>query len=254
MLEEWRTKAKLLQELDALRSRAAQLGKVERKKRDEELKEPEQTFRTLFDSVDEGVLLANVKNKQFVTGNKAICQMLGCNLEEITNLGIMDIHPQEDWDYLMEQFEKQARGELALAKDIPVKRKDGSILYADINSFPVTLAGRTYLMSVFRETLPQKAKSILQQDTSTSSYAGKPLTASEMRIFELLANGMNNKEIAHLLHRSVRTIEWHRVHVMHKLGVDNLADLVKRAAVMGLVDLPVTQRRGKTARNSENHP
>ena len=48
---------------------------------------------------------------------------------------------------------------------------------------------------------------------------------------------MSNKEIAVLLHRSARTIEVHRAHLMQKLGVDNLVDLVKRVASMGLVDL-----------------
>ncbi|MHC4582111.1 MAG: LuxR C-terminal-related transcriptional regulator [Planctomycetota bacterium] len=48
-----------------------------------------------------------------------------------------------------------------------------------------------------------------------------------------------------MLHRSVRTIEWHRSHIMHKLGVESLADLVKKAASMGLVDLPADQRADK---------
>jgi hypothetical protein len=32
---------------------------------------------------------------------------------------------------------------------------------------------------------------------------------------------------------------------MHKLGVESLADLVKKAASMGLVDLPADQRADK---------
>ena len=85
------------------------------------------------------------------------------------------------------------------------------------------------------------------------SFTSKPLTASEMRIFELLVNGMSNKGIANLLGRSVRTIEDHRTHLMRKPGVGNLGDLVKRAAVMRLIDLPAKQRQGKAALNTENH-
>jgi PAS domain S-box-containing protein len=51
----------------------------------------------------------------------------------------------------MEQFEKQAKGEIKLAKDIPVKRKDGTVFYADVNSAPVRLGGKTYLMGLFRD-------------------------------------------------------------------------------------------------------
>ena len=66
----------------------------------------------------------------------------------------------------------------------------------------------------------------------------KPLTRTEKKILHLILNGKSNKEIASLLHRSVRTIEVHRSHIMRKFDADNLIDLFKRAAAMGLVELP----------------
>ena len=83
-----------------------------------------------------------------------------------------------------------------------------------------------------------KVKSILQQNTFDDSYRGKPLTESEMKVLKLIIDGKSNKKIAHIMHRSVRTIEVHRGHLMRKLDVDNVVDLVKRAAMMGLVELP----------------
>ena len=53
--------------------------------------------------------------------------------------------------------------------------------------------------------------------------------------------------IANILHRSARTVEVHRAHLMHKLGVDNLVDLVKRVASMGLVDLEEKQEADETS-------
>ena len=244
MMEEWKVKGELLQELDALRDRIAQLERAERGETGQEFAGPEQAFRAIFADVVEGILLADVESEKFITGNKAICQMLGCCPEETTRLGVMDIYPQEDVDYIKEQFERQAKGELTLARNIPVRRKDGSIFYADINSVPVTLAGKTYLMSVFRETSPHKVQSTPQQGAGADSYADKPLTASEMRVWRLIVRGMSNREIAQSVHRSVRTVEGHRARLMHKLGVENSVELVKRAAVMGLVDLPAEQRPG----------
>jgi len=83
-----------------------------------------------------------------------------------------------------------------------------------------------------------KVKSILQQNTFDDSYRGKPLTESEMKVLKLIIDGKSNKEIALIMHRSIRTIEVHRGHLMRKLDVDNVVDLVKRAAMMGLVELP----------------
>jgi len=66
----------------------------------------------------------------------------------------------------------------------------------------------------------------------------KLLTRTEMKVLHFILDGKSNKEIANELHRSVRTVEVHRSHIMRKLGVDNLVELVKQAAAMGLVDLP----------------
>jgi DNA-binding CsgD family transcriptional regulator len=46
--------------------------------------------------------------------------------------------------------------------------------------------------------------------------------------------GKGNKEIAHILDRSIRTVEDHRANIMLKLGADNIVDLIKK------VSLPVT--------------
>jgi len=96
-----------------------------------------------------------------------------------------------------------------------------------------------------------KVKSILQQSTVDDSYRGKSLTESEMRVLKLIISGKSNKEIAYILHRSIRTIEVHRGHLMHKLDVDNVVDLVKRAAMMGLVELPAKQKRDNANQDAE---
>ena len=58
----------------------------------------------------------------------------------------------------------------------------------------------------------------------------------EKIILRLILQGRTNKEIAEILNRSVRTVEVHRSHIMHKLDVDNVVELAKRAAAMGLDD------------------
>ena len=239
MLEEWKIKGQLLQELDTLRSRIAQMEQAGLENHDKELKRLELTFRTILDEMAEGILLEHLESKQFVTGNKAICRMLGRSLDEIKNLALVDVHPQEDLDYLTEQYEKHARGEPTLVKNIPIKRKDGSIFHADINSVPVTLAGKKYLMSIVRESSPRNAISILEFNAPADTYNGKTLTGSEMRVLRLIVKGMSNKEIAQSLHRSRRTIEGHRAHLMQKLVVDNSVELIRKAVEAGLVDLPV---------------
>ncbi len=77
-----------------------------------------------------------------------------------------------------------------------------------------------------------------RQSTRANPRLTKSLTRTEINVLRFILDGKSNKEIAHLLHRSVRTIEVHRSHIMRKFSVDNLVDLVKQAAMMGLIDLP----------------
>ena len=122
----------------------------------ESLNTSEEKLRVIFDNATDGILLADVERKRFHTANAAACEMLRCDPEEITELGVADIHPQESLPDVVKEFEKQARGEITLARDIPVRRSDGSVFYADVNSAPVRLGRRTYLMGIFRDVTERR--------------------------------------------------------------------------------------------------
>ena len=62
----------------------------------------------------------------------------------------------------------------------------------------------------------------------------KPLTKRETQILRSILDGKTNKQIALMLSRSCRTIEYHRSRLMRKLNAHNTAELVKRAVAMGI--------------------
>lgn len=55
------------------------------------------------------------------------------------------------------------------------------------------------------------------------------LTKREKEILRMIIDGRNNKEIADLLEKSVRTIETHRFNIMKKMNVTNAIDMVNKA-------------------------
>jgi two-component system response regulator FixJ len=77
-------------------------------------------------------------------------------------------------------------------------------------------------------------QSAIKNSGPTAPLRGKPLTKTERTILRLILQGKSTKEIANILRHSPKTVEVHRRHIMHKLDVDNLVALVKRAASMGL--------------------
>jgi len=126
------------------------------RKKIEELNEEKEKLQIIFDSANDGILIADIESKKFYTGNKAICRMLGYSLDEIKNLNVLDIHPKKDLPYVLGQFKLQAIKKIDLAKNMPVKRKDGSIFYADINSSPIRISGKSYLLGIFRDITEKK--------------------------------------------------------------------------------------------------
>jgi DNA-binding NarL/FixJ family response regulator len=61
------------------------------------------------------------------------------------------------------------------------------------------------------------------------------LTARELEILSLIAEGKSNKEIAELLSLSVSTVQTHRLHLMRKLGAHDCTHLVRYAIREGLI-------------------
>ena len=100
-----------------------------------------------------------------------------------------------------------------------------------------------------RESFLDKITMIFVENKSESINVEVPLTKTERKILKMVIAGKSNKEIAQLMHRSIRTIEVHRARLMHKLKADNLVDLVKRAVALGLIKLPP---KNKQEQNDEN--
>ena len=63
------------------------------------------------------------------------------------------------------------------------------------------------------------------------------LTAREQQVLRLIAEGMSNKEVAKALSISVRTVEHHRLNIMRKLDVSNVAGLIKYAVKAKLISV-----------------
>lgn len=73
------------------------------------------------------------------------------------------------------------------------------------------------------QSLMQDRKSIREKSTRLLDH----LTPREHEVMNLVVGGYHNREIAEKLGISVRTVEVHKAHVMSKVGVDSVADLVR---------------------------
>jgi DNA-binding NarL/FixJ family response regulator len=61
------------------------------------------------------------------------------------------------------------------------------------------------------------------------------LTTRQREILQLIAEGNSTKEIAHKLNVSVKTVETHRMQLMERLGINDIAGLVRYAIRHGII-------------------
>lgn len=73
------------------------------------------------------------------------------------------------------------------------------------------------------------------QNTESSAFSN--LSGREREVLQLIAEGKGTKDIAAILHVSVKTIESHRKQIMDKLGLHSIAELTKYAIREGLTQL-----------------
>ena len=121
--------------------------------------ESEARFRSFFENAADGFLVADVSTGQFSMANPALCQMTGYSHEDILKLSVPDIHPEEAVADVLDTFEKQAKGEVPLAHDIPVKAQNGSVIYCDINAIPIVRDGKKFVLGVFRNVTEKRVLS-----------------------------------------------------------------------------------------------
>lgn len=104
-----------------------------------------------------------------------------------------------------------------------------------------------------RQSFLATVESLLKQAADTKPTLRKPLTQTEMKIFHLILEGKNNREMAELLHRSTRTVEDHRYSIFCKFGVTNIVQLVKKAAQMNLINLAEPKISRLKSRRTKNY-
>lgn len=185
----------------------------DRKLAEVQLQESEKRYRTIYDGVLDGILLADVNTKQILEGNKAVQQMLGYENEELHMLKVSDLHQKEDIPFVLEQFEKQAREEIFFAENIPMKRKNGSLFYADISTSVLCWGEQQCMLGVFRDVTERKKTQerlkLFSMIIDHSTDAIEVIEADSMRIIDVneRACEMLGYKKEELLEKTVKDID-----------------------------------------------
>jgi PAS domain S-box-containing protein len=151
------------------------------------LRESEARYKAIFESAREGIFVTDIKTKQFKYANPAICKMFGYTEEELKQMGVPDLHPEEYAAEAISHFDAMAQGEREQSRNVPCLRKGGTIFYADINITVVTINNCLCNVGFFTDTTERKlAEEALRQ--SEEKFRGLTERSSDM-IFMTDARG-----------------------------------------------------------------
>lgn len=93
--------------------------------------------------------------------------------------------------------------------------------------------GKSFFSPAVSKTLLEDYVRQLQQRGEEDSY--ELLTTREREILQLLAEGKANKDVANLLNLSLYTVETHRAHILQKLDLHTVPDLILYAVRKGII-------------------
>ncbi len=126
-----------------------------------------------------------------------------------------------DATYANEAFRAGASGYL-------LKRSAASEL---IQAIQAVLKNQCYMT-------PAITKDVLEscfQPSSQSPIFSGTLTPRQREVLQLVAEGKSTKEIATILNISIKTVEFHKSHIMRELNLHTTAELTKYAIAHGIV-------------------
>ncbi|MBI4707460.1 MAG: PAS domain S-box protein [Candidatus Omnitrophica bacterium] len=113
-------------------------------------------FKAIFDNSTDGIVVADSVTRRFYFANHVFCKMLGYDDCEIRSLSVSSVHQKKDLPKIFDVFDDLVKRKYFLATDIPVLKKDGSIFFADINSFLLKLDARECIVGSFRDVTERR--------------------------------------------------------------------------------------------------
>ncbi len=142
-------------------------------------------------------------------------------VKESSRIKVIGLSMHSSKKYIREMFKAGASGYL-------LKNCSFEELTEAIN---VVIAGKTYISpSISTAVIGDYISGAVDDKSSVFAV----LTEREREVLQLLAEGKTTKQIAERLHISSKTVEAHRLKIMHKLDIDNIAQLTKYAIQEGL--------------------
>lgn len=111
----------------------------------------EERYRALFENATEGIGVLDTYSRSLVAANRAMCELLGYSPEEIIGLHVSDMHPAETMEARGREIAAVIENGNAKIENVPMVRKNGAIIYADISASLILMDERVCVVGFFSD-------------------------------------------------------------------------------------------------------
>lgn len=111
----------------------------------------EERYRALFENAMEGIGVLDTYSRSMVAANRAMCELLGYSPEEIIGLSVFDMHPADTMEERGREIASVIESGSAKIENVPLVRKDGCIVYADISASLILMDERVCVVGFFSD-------------------------------------------------------------------------------------------------------
>jgi PAS domain S-box-containing protein len=199
------------------------------------LAKSEQKYRSVFDTLQTAIVLADATSGMIVEANRTAKRFLGLSNGELIGVQFAELVPKEEQDRVQALLNNQSDQARHARTVLHVRHKNkGAIpVYAAANKIEISDEGVVVVsLTLADETIP--AKSSGRKSRNPNEGVGKKLTQREREILRLICSGKTSRAIAQHLSISDKTVETHRARIMQKVDTHCVVDLVKVAMANGL--------------------
>ena len=179
MNDNQKTKEQLVQELEDLRRKIAELEKTEiqRKRAEEALQESDKNYRNLFENANEAIFVAQEGKLVFLNPKTVI--MIGYSVEELMSRPFIEfIHP-DDRELVLDRHVRRIKGEeLPHAYDFRVIQKDSNIRWVELKVVAIHWKGKPATLNLLYDITERKQteKLLLASEARLKAqYQGSPI-------------------------------------------------------------------------------
>ncbi len=182
---------------------------TERKRAEEQIKEPEERLKILFDYAPDAYYINDLKGK-FIDGNKAAERLMGYKKEELIGKSFLKLNllSLTDIPKTVKLLAKNLRGQPTGPDEFVLQRKDKSKVTVEISTYPVKIKERTLVLGMARDISERKLaeKALVESEEKYRTVFENTGTATAV-IEEDMTISMVNTQLKTLSGYSKREIE-----------------------------------------------